>query len=389
MTELIVRLFVKDRENRHDPAVRERYGVVAGVVCMIANILLCSTKFAIGVIAGSVAIQADAVNNLSDVGSSAVVIFGAKAANKPADSEHPYGHARMEYIVSLGIAFVIMIVGVSLGRESIEKIISPEPVDFSVGTLAVLTMSILVKLWMGSFTAKIGRAIDSQTMAAAAKDSLSDVVSTGVILLSCIACMIWDINIDGYMGVLAALFVLYSGVGIIKDTIGPLLGERPDKELVDKLASRILSYDGITGIHDIMVHDYGPGRIIATAHAEVSDKSDILKIHETIDLAERETNASMGVMLTLHLDPVETDNCELDKARSIVGSVISEIPEILSMHDLRMVNGEKNINLIFDIVVSPETQIKECSYLMKQVADLVKKANPIYSCVIRVDFDYS
>ena len=276
MSEGILKLFVKDYKQTDNPAVRSKCAVAAGWVCIACNVLLCAAKFVIGVISRSIAIQADAVNNLSDVGSSAGMIFGAKAAAKPADREHPYGHARLEYIVSLAIAFIILMVGVTLAREAIDKIISPESVDYSIAMLIVLIISMLVKLWMGFFTADVGKRIGSSTMSAAAADSISDVAATGAIFISSVLGYFFDINIDGYISLAAALFVLYSGIGIIRDVMGPLLGEAPNKETVDELSTLLLSYDGIIGLHDILIHSYGPGKTIASAHAEVRADCDLL-----------------------------------------------------------------------------------------------------------------
>lgn len=351
MSEGILKLFVKDYKQTDNPAVRSKCAVAAGWVCIACNVLLCAAKFVIGVISRSIAIQADAVNNLSDVGSSAGMIFGAKAAAKPADREHPYGHARLEYIVSLAIAFIILMVGVTLAREAIDKIISPESVDYSIAMLIVLIISMLVKLWMGFFTADVGKRIGSSTMSAAAADSISDVAATGAIFISSVLGYFFDINIDGYISLAAALFVLYSGIGIIRDVMGPLLGEAPNKETVDELSTLLLSYDGIIGLHDILIHSYGPGKTIASAHAEVRADCDLLHTHEMIDRAEREVGEKLGMLLTLHMDPIETDNAKLTATRERIAKAIEGIDSAVHFHDFRMVSGEKNTNLIFDIVV--------------------------------------
>ncbi len=388
MTELLIRLFIKEKEQTAKPSVRQAYGVMAGIVCIAANILLSAAKFAIGALSGSLAIQADAVNNLSDVGSSAVMIFGAKAANKPADREHPYGHARMEYVVSFGIAFLILTVGASLAKESIGKILVPEPVEYSIAMLAVLAVSILIKLWMGSFTARIGKRINSKTMSAASADSLCDVIATGTILASSLVGYFLHVNLDGYMGLAAALFVLWSGIGIIRDTIGPMLGEAPDKELLQKLTKRIMSYEGIIGLHDILLHSYGPGRYMASAHAEVRSDCDLVAIHEIIDRAEREIGAEMGILLTLHLDPLEVDNQKLIAVRSRVADVIMGLEENVMFHDFRMVSGENSTNLIFDIVVPPGMTAEKIALAKKKIAEGAAALDPAYHCVITVDFDY-
>ncbi len=388
MTKLLIRFFIKNPDNTDDPSVREAYGILAGAVGIACNILLGAVKFLIGIMSGSVAIQADAVNNLADVGSSAVMLIGAKMASRPADKEHPYGHARMEYIAALVIAFLIFLVGFELGKESVLKIISPEPVDFSFAMIAVLISSILIKLWMSRFTANIGKRIDSSTLSAATSDSIADVVSTGAILVSSLIGRLGGINLDGYIGVVVALFVLYAGVGILRDTISPLMGEAPDDRTVSELYSRILSYEGIIGIHDLMVHSYGPGKRIASAHAEVRSDCDIMAIHEVIDTAEREIGASMGILLTLHLDPVEVDNVLLNETREKIAAILQGIDPTVGFHDFRMVSGENRTNLLFDVVVRPGMPLQEQQALKQRIADAVKEMDPTYFCILSVDMDY-
>ena len=389
MTKLLVRFFIKTPERVEESSVREAYGILAGFVGIACNLILCAMKFVIGTLSGSIAIQADAVNNLSDVGSSAVMLIGSKMAGKPADREHPYGHARMEYIAALIIAFFILIVGFELGRESVMKIIAPEPVEFSMAMIAVLVGSILVKLWMSRFTANIGRRINSSTMSAATSDSIADVISTGAILLSSVIGYFKGVNIDGYIGVVVAGFVLYSGVSILRDTISPLMGEAPDPKVVAELTDRILSYDGIIGIHDILVHSSGPGKLIASAHAEVRSDCDLMAIHETIDTAEREVGVQMGIMLTLHLDPVEVDNAVLNETREQIKGILAEIDETLRFHDFRMVRGENRTNLLFDIVVQPGRKPEEIAELKQRVADEAARLNPAYHCILSVDVDHN
>lgn len=389
MSEGILKLFVKDYKQMENPAVRSKCAVAAGWVCIACNVLLCAAKFVIGVISRSIAIQADAVNNLSDVGSSAGMIFGAKAAAKPADREHPYGHARLEYIVSLAIAFIILMVGVTLAREAIDKIISPESVDYSIAMLIVLIISMLVKLWMGFFTADVGKRIGSSTMSAAAADSISDVAATGAIFISSVLGYFFDINIDGYISLAAALFVLYSGIGIIRDVMGPLLGEAPDKETVDELSRLLLSYNGIIGLHDILIHSYGPGKTIASAHAEVRADCDLLQTHEMIDRAEREVGEKLGMLLTLHMDPIETDNAKLTATREKIAKAIGEINPNVRFHDFRMVSGEKNTNLIFDIVVPSGMNDADAEGIKLRIAKAAHDIDPTFRCVITIDRDYT
>ena len=363
--------------------------MAAGWVCIACNIILCAAKLTIGLISRSIAIQADAVNNLSDIGSSAGIIFGAKAAAKPADREHPYGHGRLEYIVSLAIAFLVLMVGFSLAREAIGKIIEPESVDYSIAMLIVLALSIVVKLWMGYFTSGVGRHINSSAMSAAAADSVSDVVATGAILISSLVGYFFNINTDGYISLAAALFVIYSGIGIIRSVIGPLLGAAPDKETIIALKDLLMTYDGIIGIHDILIHSYGPGKTIASAHAEVRADCDLIQTHEIIDRAEREVGQKLDMLLTLHMDPIETNNKKLDRAREIVAGVIENIDPSVHFHDFRMVSGEKTVNLIFDIVVSANTSEKEAESIRKRICEEVREINPAFRCVITIDYDYT
>ena len=279
--------------------------------------------------------------------------------------------------------------GFELGHESVMKIIAPEPVEFSVAMIAVLVGSILVKLWMSRFTANIGRRINSSTMSAATSDSIADVISTGAILLSSVIGYFKGVNIDGYIGVVVAGFVLYSGVSILRDTISPLMGEAPDPKVVAELTDRILSYDGIIGIHDILVHSYGPGKLIASAHAEVRSDCDLMAIHETIDTAEREVGVQMGILLTLHLDPVEVDNAVLNETREQIKGILAEIDETLRFHDFRMVRGENRTNLLFDIVVQPGRKPEEIAELKQRVADEAARLNPAYHCILSVDVDHN
>ncbi|MBQ9833120.1 MAG: cation transporter [Clostridia bacterium] len=389
MTELLIKLFVKEAENTKCAHVREKYGILAGIVGIVANLFLGAAKFVIGLLSGSIAIQADAVNNLADMGSSVVTVIGFKAANKKADKEHPFGHARVEYIAGLIIAFIILLIGVSLFKESVMKIIEPEEVGFSWITVIVLLLSIGVKLWLSFFSSNIGKRINSKTMEAATADSLCDVISTSAILLSTLIGHFFNFNMDGYVGVLVAGFVVYSGIGIVKDTISPLMGEAPDPDVVKELSERLLSYDGIIGLHDIIVHNYGPGRLIATAHAEVRADADIMHSHEIIDLAEREIGNDMGLLLTLHMDPIEVDNEVLNAAKAQIKQIIDALPEKLHFHDFRMVSGEKVCNLLFDIVVPPDTSDERAKEIKHTISEEAKKKDKRYNCIIEVDIDYA
>lgn len=389
MTKLLIRLFIRNPENTNDPNVREAYGILAGFVGILLNLLLSAAKFVIGAISGSIAIEADAVNNLSDVGSSAITLFGSWAANRPADKKHPYGHARVEYIAALVIAFVILLVGVQLAIESVRKIIAPEPVEFSVVMIAVLVLSILAKLWMSRFTTSIDKSIHSTTLSASTLDSVCDMVSTGAILISTLVGYFGGINLDGYIGVLVAAFVLYSGISILRQTVSPLLGEAPDPELIREINERLMGYDHIIGVHDMLVHSYGPGRVIASAHAEVRSDGDIMLMHETMDTAEREIGEALNIILTLHMDPVEVDNIVLNEAMTKIDDLIKRLDARVCFHDFRMVTGEERTNLLFDIVVPPGMQGDALETLKQNIQAGASEINPAYQCIIQIDYDYS
>ncbi len=388
MTKLLIRLFIKEGGNPSGGPAREAYGRLAGIVGIVCNLLLGALKFLIGFLTGSIAIQADGVNNLSDVGSNVVTLIGFHMAGKPADKEHPFGHARVEYIAALVISFLILLVGFELGKESVLKIIAPEPVSFTLASIAALVLSILIKLWLGRFTAAIGRIIDSAAMSAATADSMCDVISTGAILACTLVGYFTNINLDGYVGVLVAGFVLYSGITILRDTTSSLMGEAPSQELVQNLSQSLLSYDGIEGLHDIMIHSYGPGRTIASAHAEVRADSNIVAIHETIDRAEREVGEKLGLLLTIHLDPIETDDSLTGSVRKKMEKLIQDVDPKLRFHDFRMVRGEMQTNLIFDIVVPPGTPAEQILTYKEKIRQGAKKIDPTYICVIDVDMDY-
>ncbi len=389
MTKLLIKLFIKNPDAVQNAKVRKAYGVLAGCVGIIANMLLSASKFFIGILSGSIAVQADAVNNLSDIGSNVVTLVGFRMAAKPADKEHPYGHGRMEYVTAMVIAFLILVVGFELGKESFLKILNPTPVEFNVMSMAVLALSIVAKLWMGLFTAGIGKRIRSSAMTAATKDSLFDMISTSAILISSMIAYFFKVNLDGYIGVVVAGFVLYSGAGILRDAASPLMGEVPPPELVKELIERLLGYDGIMDLHDLLVHSYGPGRTIASVHAEVRADCNFLAIHETIDRAEREIGKAMGMMLTIHMDPVETDNQVLDSAREKIREIIAAVDEKIMFHDFRMVPGEKQNNLLFDIVLPAGTPVTEQERILSRIGEGARLADPTYCCIIEVDFDYS
>lgn len=351
MTNLLLRLFVKNYDNTDDPAVHTAIGRVAGITGIGCNFLLFVGKLAAGLLTGSISIVADAVNNLSDAASSVVTLVGFQLARRPADREHPYGHARYEYLSGLVVAALILVVGLELAKTSVQKIFHPEEILSSPTTVAILVVSIAVKLWMSRFYRVLGRRIRSVTLEASSADSRNDVITTAAVLAGYLVFRLFHVNIDGYVGLAVALFILWSGIGVARDTISPLLGARADDSLVEKLSNLVLSHEKILGIHDLLVHDYGPGQCFASVHAELSAQEDPLECHFIIDDIEQEALSSLNVHLVIHYDPVVTDDEELNEALRLVRQWIVEIDPRLTVHDFRMVRGARQTNLIFDMAV--------------------------------------
>lgn len=384
MTGLLLRLFVRDYQNTASPAVRGAYGKLAGVVGIVCNLLLFVGKLLAGLLAGSVAIMADAVNNLSDAASSVVTLLGFKLAERPADEEHPYGHARMEYLSGLIVAGLILVIGVELGKSSLKKILNPELVDVSWLTFAVLLLSIAVKLWMALFCTRLGRRIGSAALAATAADSRNDVISTAAVLLGCLAGRVFHLAIDGYVGLAVALFIIWSGCGVAKDTISPLLGEQADEELVRQIRDLILSHEKILGLHDLMVHDYGPGQCFASVHVEMDREEDPLLCHDIIDDIEHDALRELRVHLVIHYDPIVTDDAELNRMRELVQRELAEIDHRLTVHDFRMVHGPGHTNLIFDLALPFDMKERKLE-LKRRIDERVQFENRRYYTVITFD----
>ncbi len=365
MTKLLLKLFIKNHQNTEDSSVRSAYGKLAGIVGIICNLLLFAGKLVAGVISGAVSVSADAVNNLSDASSSLVTLLGFKLAERPADDEHPYGHARMEYLSGLVVAALILVIGVELVKTSFDKILHPETVELSLLTIVVLVASILMKLWMSLFCGALGKRIESSALRATAADSRNDVISTAAVLAGLLLGHFFGWKIDGCIGMLVALFIIYSGCSIAKETIDPLLGQSADAELVKRISDLILSHEMILGIHDLMVHDYGPGQRFASVHAEMSANADPLVCHDVIDDVERDVFRDLKVHLVIHYDPVVTDDQELNRLREKVRGLVKAFDESLSIHDFRMVKGPGHTNLIFDVAVpfalkAQKAKIREC-----------------------------
>lgn len=387
MTNLLIRMFIKDENNVHSAAVRERYGLLAGIVGIISNFILFVLKLAIGFLTGSISIMADAVNNLSDSASSVITLVGFKLSGMPADEEHPYGHARFEYIGGLVVSCVILVVGFQFLTSSFKKVLSPSPVEFSLPVFIVLAVSIAIKMWQGLFNRKIGRRIDSTALMATAVDSRNDVLTTSAVLVSAVISYVLDWNLDGYMGMVVAAFILYSGVGLIRETLNPLLGMAPDRELVERIQEKIMSYESVIGLHDMMVHNYGPDRCFASVHVEFPAKQDIMISHDIIDNMERDFARDMNISMVIHLDPVVTDDPRIDAMQQQVREIAAGIDPVLDIHDFRMVEGASHTNLIFDIVVPPRFRLSDRE-LRRELDEAVKTLDETYYVVVTIDHSY-
>ena len=387
MTKLLVKLFVRNADDTANAAVRQSYGQLTGITGIVMNVLLFFGKFIVGTVAASVSITADAVNNLSDAGSSVISLLSFKLAGKPADEDHPFGHARIEYIASLAVAFIILMLGVELIKSSIDKIIHPELAVFSWVTVGVLVASILVKLWLFTFNRSIGRRIDSVVMQATATDSLSDVMATGAVLISTIVSPLIHFSLDGYMGVVVAGFIMWSAVGILLETMNNLLGDAPTQETTEMLARHLLRHEGVLSIHDLLVHSYGPGRTFASVHVEVDAREDILKSHDMIDNIEREVLLDHGIQLVIHLDPVVTDDPEVNTLRNQVRDLVLDVDPELTVHDFRVVRGETHSNLIFDVAVPHGCPLSD-KELTRAIIRRVKELDEHYFAVVTLDRTY-
>jgi len=387
MISLLARFFVRDRGNVQNPAVRTAYGMLCGLVGIFLNLILFTFKLLAGTVSGSIAITADAFNNLSDAGSSVVTLLGFRLAGARPDPDHPFGHGRIEYLSGLIVSFVIIYVGIQLGIESIGKITNPEPVEFSPLAMAILAASILVKGYMFLYNRAVGRRMDSAALQATATDSISDSVSTAVVLISSLVGHFAHIAIDAYCGIAVALFILYSGFNAAKDTINPLLGEAPSEEFVEQIREIVLACDCISGIHDLIIHDYGPGRRMISLHAEVPASGDLLELHDAIDVVERKLQEELGCDAVVHMDPIVTDDDDTQEAFAAVLSLLRKIDEKLTIHDFRMVKGQTHTNLIFDVVI-PFGYSKTEQELKTEIAHTVHEQNPHWYAVCTVDKAY-
>lgn len=391
MIKLLSRIFIKDYNNYESPAVRSSYGVLCGGFGIFLNILLFIGKFLAGTLAKSVSITADAFNNLADAGSSIITLLGFRLARQKPDTKHPFGHGRIEYIAGLLVSAAIILMGFELAKSSISKIISPEPIEFSVLTAAILVCSILVKLYMVFYNKSIGKKIKSSTLGATALDSCSDCIATSVVLISSLIAHFFKINIDGYCGVLVAAFVIYSGIRSLRETITPLLGQSPDKEFIDRIQKLIEKFPEITGIHDLIVHDYGPGRLMISLHAEmpVHEDSDIFAMHDIIDNAERLLSKELECLVTIHLDPTRANDEKVAELKAKTVNVLYGISPELSLHDFRVVPGPTHTNLIFDVVIPFDLKLKEDEIIEKLNSAVADWDDAKYYVVVSFDRPYA
>jgi len=383
MVTLLAKIFVRDNSDKN--AVRQAYGMLCGVLGIVLNVMLFTGKFIAGLLSNSIAITADAVNNLSDAGSSFVTLIGFKLAGQKPDTEHPYGHGRMEYISGLVVAGAILLMGYELAKESISKIITPQVTEFSWLIVGILLASIGVKVYMFCYNNSVAKQIDSPAMAATAKDSLSDSVATGVVLISLLVSHYTDIKIDGYCGLLVAVLIFYAGYGAAKDTLNPLLGQKASEEFEKEIEDLVMAHEEVCGIHDLFVHDYGPGRQIISLHAEVSADSDIMMIHDVIDNIENELRTKLGCDATIHMDPIVTNDEHVTAMKQNVLEVIKTIDERLTLHDFRMVDGPSHTNLIFDVVAPFDLKLTDEELVKEVFVKTQQKLGERYFTVIKVD----
>lgn len=388
MIKILANIFIKNNSSYKDPHVRENYGVLCGLVGIFLNVVLFAGKFLAGTLSGAISITADAFNNLSDAGSSFITMIGFKLAGQKPDAEHPFGHGRMEYLSGIAVSVIIILMAWELLKNSIAKILNPSLPEFSLLIVIILVASIVVKLYMAFYNSGIGKKIDSAAMAATAKDSLSDSIATGVVLVSAFVGYYFKIPIDGYCGLLVALMILWAGISAMKETIGPLLGQAPEQEFVDEIEKIVFSYDKIIGIHDLVVHDYGPGRLMISLHAEVPYKEDILEMHDIIDRIEFDLRGMLNCEPVIHMDPIVTDDEDTNRWKEIVKEVTEEIDSRLKFHDFRVVKGPTHNNLIFDVVAPHKFELTD-NELKEAIFAKVHGRDETLFTVVQVDRMYT
>ena len=388
MVNLLARKFIKNHDDVNNENVRSAYGILCSILGILFNVFLFGIKYFAGVLSGSIAIMADAFNNLSDAGSSLITLIGFKFAGMEPDNEHPFGHGRIEYIAGFIVSVLIILMGVELFKSSLVKIFNPEAIDTSLTAIVILIISILVKLYMYLYNGSIGKKINSSAMKATATDSKSDCIATTVVLISMLILKLTGLNIDGYSGVLVACFILYAGYDAAKETLSPLLGQLPDNSLVQSIEDIVMNYNEIVGIHDLVVHDYGPGRLMISLHAEVPGSGDIYVLHDAIDRAEMELSEKLHCEAVIHLDPIDTDDEETMRMKDLVSKKIKEeIDEVISIHDFRMVKGPSHTNVIFDAVIPPKYKMSE-KEVEDRIKELVSNSFKNHFAVVKVESTY-
>lgn len=388
MHTILIKTFIRDYENTGNIKVREAYGTLGSITGIIVNLILALSKYFAGILSGSISVTADAINNLSDAGSSIISLIGVKLSAKPADKGHPYGHGRVEYISALAVSFVVLLMGIELFRSSVDKIINPVPVKFNWVSLIILIVSILAKLWLGLFNRTLGKKINSSPMMAVMKDSFSDCLATGVALIAIIISAFSDVSVDGYLGVIVAGFIFLAGFNILKETMADLLGKPADREFTEEIEKKILSYDKIVGVHDLIIHDYGPGRKFASAHAEVSSLDDIMDVHDVIDLAERDILNEYGLIISIHTDPIVTDDERINQLKEMTIKIVKEISEEMSIHDFRVVDGPTHTNLIFDLIAPHKFHLSN-NEIIHTIEEKLSKIDERYFVVITIEHSFN
>ena len=388
MTDLLVKLFVKDYEQTENLQVRTRYGLLSGMVGICCNVLLFLAKLFTGMMINSISVMADAFNNLSDAASSIISFVGVKMSEKPADKEHPFGHGRIEYISAFIVAFLVIQVGFSLFKSSLGKLFHPEELSFSLISVGILGLTVAVKLWMCLFNRKLGKRIQSSVMLATAADSLGDTGATAATIFSIVVYGVWHVNIDGLVGIAVSILVMIAGINIAKDTLAPLIGEAIDPEIYQKITGFVEQYDGIIGSHDLIVHNYGPGRSMASIHAEVPSNVEIGKSHAVVDQIERDAQKKLGIFLVIHMDPVDADNPMTVKLKKMAEEILAGLDERLSLHDFRIVDAGNQINIIFDLVVPREYTKARQDELKQKIYQKIREQDSRYFCVITAECSF-
>lgn len=385
MIHYLIKRCIKDYEQYDKPEVRTAYGILASVVGILCNVFLFAVKVTVGMLLKSISVTADAFNNLSDAASSVISFVGVKMASKPADEDHPFGHGRIEYIAAFVVSFLVIQVGFTFFKTSVGKIMNPEDIAFNGMSVCILAASVCVKLWMGFFNKKLGNQINSSVMRAASADAFGDVVTTLATIVSILVCQFSGFNIDGFIGLLVSLLVIWSGINIARDTLAPLIGQAIDPELTENITKMVEAYEGIIGTHDLIVHNYGPSKSMASIHAEVPNNVDIKISHEIIDKIEREVSKKLNVLLVIHMDPVETENEVVLAHKTMVEQVLCELDENLEFHDFRLVDGKQQINLIFDLVVPYRYTRKQQFNLLQRITEKIKEKDNRCQCVITLE----